>query len=228
MSNINVERLLKGAVLKHLSNDELGKYHDNAVDEVTRSRIDAHLSRCLICERKLEMMQEVLATYHQETVTEEDIARVKALLHPEIPQPEEEDAEEAGKIDPVAIIGVVLPVAFAAWIRQHYIRVALAGSRASGLSEPQDGQTEDDILRWRVVEEESGDLVVRFGSDYTELVGKKFILRVGPIEKTVTLESKMRGKQVGGKVIFTREERKEMPEDARWTVEPLEEDDIEV
>jgi len=226
MSNLNVERILKGAVLMHLTEDELGAYHDNAVDEVTRSRIEAHLDRCLICERKLAMMQEMLATYHQETVTEEDIARAKELLHPGMPKPEktkEKDTEDAVALEPVAVIRMVLPVAFAAWIKQHRIRVALAGARAAGTTEPQDGQTEDGILRWRSVEEESGDLVFRFGSDHMELVGQKLLLKVGKIKKEVVLESKMRGKQAGAKTIFTREERMEMPEDEPLTLELLEE-----
>jgi len=220
MSNINVERLLKDAVLTHLTKDELGAYHDNAVDEVARARIEAHLSRCLICERKLAMMQETLATYHQETVTEKDVALVKALL-----RREPEDRERISREMALAALRVALTAAFTAWIKQHHIRVSLAGAEARGLearglTEPQDGQMEDGSLRWRVVEEDSGELVVRFGSHRTELGGVNLVLKAGPIRKRFVLKP-VTEDQVGAKVAFTRKERAELSEDAQLTIDIL-------
>lgn len=203
MTNINVEQLLRRAVLSHLSDDELGAFHDNAVDEVARNRIEAHLSRCLICERKLMMMQDVLATYHQEPVTAEDITRAKVLLH---------------RQEIVAMLRTVLSVAFAAWIRQHHIRVTLRGASAAGPAKRHHGKTEAGALFWSIVEEEWGDLVVRLGSHRMELAGVKLLLRSGSIEKAVALEPV--GKSlVEAKAIFTREERAKLPEDVQLTID---------
>lgn len=105
MSNLNeLKQLLKGAVA-HLSEDELGAYHDNAVDEVDRACIEAHLGRCLICKRRLAMMREALAAYPQELITEEDTGRVKAfLLHDAIAS-----LESIGRLDSAAVTAEIIP-----------------------------------------------------------------------------------------------------------------------
>jgi hypothetical protein len=205
----NVEQLLKDAVRRHLSDEELGIYNEDAVDEVAGARMKAHLSRCWICDRRLSMMQEMLEAYSKEPVTDEDIALIEHLLHR---KPEEPPVPRGWLAD------------FAAWWQQQRIRPALVGAYSAPVrSQPQDGQTEDGALRWRVVEDEWGDLVVRFGSHRMELEGVNFVLKAGPIQKEVVLEA-VTDDQVGAEVIFTREERTEMPEDIQLTVDILNDD----
>ncbi|HEU0021777.1 MAG TPA: zf-HC2 domain-containing protein [Dehalococcoidia bacterium] len=54
----DMERELNRAVFTHLSEEELGAYYDGTLSEVTRARADAHLKRCLICYRRLSIIQE--------------------------------------------------------------------------------------------------------------------------------------------------------------------------
>jgi hypothetical protein len=56
-----------------------------------------------------------------------------------------------------------------------------------------------------------------------ELEGVNFVLKAGPIQKEVVLEA-VTDDQVGAEVIFTREERTEMPEDIQLTVDILNDD----
>jgi hypothetical protein len=75
----DIERLLAKAASSHLSEKELGAYHDGILTGPARARVEAHLTRCLVCSRKLEMMKEVLEGA-REPVTEEEITHVEALL----------------------------------------------------------------------------------------------------------------------------------------------------
>jgi len=203
----NIERLLKRSVQRHLSEDELGAYHDNVVDEVSRARIEAHLGRCQLCERRYAMMREVLATYTQELLTEADVKWLQ-----EIPG---QKAER--QMDPGAILGTAL-AALKAWIRGHRIRVALAGASAAGPAKRHHGKTEDGPLFWSITEEEWGDFVVRLGSHRMELAGVKLLLTAGSIKKTVALEPV--GKSLDeAKAIFTREERAKLPENVQLAID---------
>ncbi|MBI4687339.1 MAG: hypothetical protein HY756_06120 [Nitrospirae bacterium] len=83
-----------------------------------------------------------------------------------------------------------------------------------------EGQTKDGSLRWYIVEEDSGDLVVRFASHHMELEGVKFQLKAGNFNKTVILEQVMKD-QIGAEVIFPCKERMEMPQDAQLSIEIL-------
>jgi hypothetical protein len=56
-----------------------------------------------------------------------------------------------------------------------------------------------------------------------ELEGVNFVLKAGHIPKEVVLEA-VTDDQVGAEVIFTREERTEMPEDIQLTVDILNDD----
>ena len=146
-------------------------------------------------------------------VTEKDIALVKAFLRGE-------PADRISREMALTALRVALTAAFAAWIKQYHIRVALTGAKARGFTEPQDGQMEDGSLRWRIVEEESGELVARFGSHRLELEGEKLLLKAGAIEKPFILE-RVAEDQVGAKVAFTREERAELSKDAELTIDIL-------
>lgn len=62
LTNEQFENLLKQAVLVHLSDDELGQYHDGATDEVASARIVAHLRQCQMCSGRSALMKLAVAT----------------------------------------------------------------------------------------------------------------------------------------------------------------------
>jgi hypothetical protein len=183
----DVEQLLedtKSVVRRHLNDDELASYYDNAVSQSTRTRMEAHLSNCWICKRRLAMMQEIL----------------------EGSDPLEQLIEAVAQLT--------------AWWQRNFIHPALTEGYglAAGLTQPQDGQTEDGSLRWRVVENRWGEFIVRFGSHRLEFEGVTLIVKIGGLSKRVTLR-KVDDDQVGGRATFTREERLQMPDDAQLIIE---------
>src|SRR5574341_884585 len=58
LTNEQFENLLRLAVLLvHLTDDELGQYHDGATDEVTIARIVVHLRQCQMCSGRSALMK---------------------------------------------------------------------------------------------------------------------------------------------------------------------------
>lgn len=203
MSEFNdIEGLLEEAVLIHLSEDELGTYHDNAVHEADRCRTETHLARCLICSRKLQMMQDVLQS-QGESVDDQDIARVKALLY----------SQRA-----VATVVSSIIVAFNVWVKKRSIH---PGMRARfSTAKVEDGQMEDGSVRWRYVEKESGECIVRFGSHRMELEGLKILVQAGEVSKTVVLKPVTQD-QIGAEVMFTAQESEKIPAEALLSIDVL-------
>jgi len=203
MSEFNdIERRLKEAVLIHLSEQELGAYHDNAAHEADRCRMENHLARCLICSRKLQMMQDVLQS-QGESVNDQDIARVKALL----------DSQRA-----VATVVSSIIVAFNVWVKKRSIH---PGMRARfSTAKVEDGQMEDGSVRWRYVEKESGERIVRFASHRVELEGLKIMVKAGQLSKTVVLKPVTQG-QLGAEVTFTSQESEKIPAEALLSIDVL-------
>ena len=193
---------LKEAVLLHLSEEELGAYHDNAVHEADRSRMEAHLARCLICSSKLQMMQDVLQS-HGENVDDQDILRVKALL----------DSQRA-----MATVVSSIIVAFNVWVKNRSIHPGLRARFSTAKVE--DGQMEDGSVRWRYVEKESGERIVRFGSHRMELEGLKILVQAGELSKTVVLKSVTQD-QVGAEVMFSAQESEKIPAEALLSIDVL-------
>jgi hypothetical protein len=205
MSEVNnIERHLNEAVLTHLSEEELCAYHDNTIDEIDRCRMESHLTRCLICSRKIELMQDVLQS-QDESVDDEDIARVKALL----------DSQRA-----VVAVASSIILAFNLWVRKRNIR---PGLRAKFSTEKvEDGQVEDGSVRWRYVEKESGERILRFGSHCMELEGLKLLVKAGQLAKTVTLKP-VTHSQVGAKVVITAQESEKIAAEISLSIEVIEE-----
>jgi len=192
------DNLVERALLVHQTDEELSLYHDNVADDVTRARIAVHLRRCLICSRRYDMTKHILATYHEVEVPPESIEQLKALIA-QMPPPQ----------------GV--PLFLLERVRRF--GAAAAGERETGKRKIQDGQTEDGVLRWQIIDE-YGDLVVRFYSYHVELEGFKITLRAGSLRKTATLQRKAED-QVGEELIITREELKKLPDDAGLIIESM-------
>lgn len=193
----DVEELLDQAALEHLTDEELGEYHDGVMDEVDRVLAEGHLDRCLPCQERYKTMREVLDTWQQEPVSEEDRALIASLVA-RIPSPQEVARMVA------ALAGITL-----LRLRRRAYRMA---------SEVPDGKTEDGLLRWSTEEEkESGDLVIRFDSDCLGLEGERIAVKVGDLRKEVALER--HGDQVGGELRVTPEEQRELPDDVELVID---------
>jgi hypothetical protein len=200
--NAKVEQFLKGMGRRHPSPKELRAYHEARVQEASRSQIEEHIKGCLICERRLEVMQEMLqAETASRRITAADRARIKRLMSSvpvDASETERPPSERDGVIERLvnAVAEIILPP----------IRIPL-GVGASGATSlvAQKRSGEEHGVWWSLVENEWGDWEVRLGSYRTELSGKTLEVKAGEISKFVTLTEKGEN-QVGGEVAFTSEE----------------------
>lgn len=198
-----IEDLLRRAVLTHLTDDELARYHDGVASDSERYRIEAHLKKCLTCWARYERMRHILATYHEVEVPLESVEEVRELLKRIPPRVKVIEALRA-------VIGLVL-----------LKRIARRGvAFRSAEADITDGQTEDGILRWRIVDEPSGELIVRLWSHCPTLEGVTVKLRIGELVKDMELKPVM-PEQVGAEVRIPARERNQLPEDAQLVIDDI-------
>lgn len=195
----DVERTMKQIMLAHISDDEMGSYHDEAIDDFGRAHVEAHLRRCLICSRKYERMQRILVAAFEESAPPEKIDPAKAL----VARMQLQQALAAG------LIAVVIA------------RARRQGARAADqqFREVYDGQSEDGSLLWRVVEDDSG-IVARFWSHRLELEGLRLRIKIGSLTKEITLK-RVTNDQVGGQARIEGAERQQLPDDWHLFVESV-------
>ena len=96
--NHALEKSLQTSVAVHLTSAELAQHHDGTWgDELTRTRVTAHLRRCLICQRRLQFLQEVTA--EAAAIAPVDVPPIyyeiaQRILHAETRLQDDEEIEE--------------------------------------------------------------------------------------------------------------------------------------
>lgn len=96
--NHALEKSLQTSVAVHLTSAELAQHHDGTWgDELTRTRVTAHLHRCLICQRRLQFLQEVTA--EAAAIAPVDVPPIyyeiaQRILHAETRLQDDEESEE--------------------------------------------------------------------------------------------------------------------------------------
>ena len=204
MSKFNdIESQLKEAVLIHLTEEELCALHDNTANETDRCRMESHLARCLICSRKLQQLMQYTLQSQDEGVDDQDIADVRALI---------------GRQRALAAVVSSIVVAFNIWIRKRSIHPGLKARFSTAKVE--DGQLEDGSVRWRYVEKESGERIIRFGSHRMELEGFKILLKVGELSKIAVLKPVTQN-QVGAEIIITAHEIDKIPAETSLMIDVI-------
>lgn len=199
-----LDQLVQQTIALHPSEDELGLFHDGVTDEVTGARIKAHFRRCPDCRERFDTMQHILATYHEIAVPPESVEQLKALIAKTSPLQAELLRLKA------ALIGAIL-----------VSRVRRLKLRAAVETEVQNGQTENGELQWQSVDDESGELIVRFSSHRPELEGARLILRVDPLpRKEVTLERKAKD-EVGAELRIAAKEREQLPDNVELIIDDI-------
>lgn len=195
----DVDKIIKQAMLAHISDDEMGEYHDEAIDDFRRARVEAHLRRCQICSRKYERMQRILVAAFEESDSPQNLEPARAL----VTRMQLQQTLAAG------FIAVVIARA-----RRRGARLADGEFR-----EVYDGQSEDGALRWRVVEDDSG-IVARFWSHRLDLEGLQLKINIGSLTKEITFK-RVANDQVGGQARIEGAERQQLPDDWQLCVESV-------
>jgi len=203
-----MERELNRAVFTHLSEEELGAYYNDTLSEGARVRLNAHLKRCLICNRRLETMKEVLSP--PEPVPHDTQEVVLSDLRRFLLQAVERDGLLTRSM---SLHRSILSNEFRVLRSREFVteNVPPPGKY--------DGQTEDGYLHWNGAEDaRTGNLVIRFTSPHMTLAGSTLLVRLGDLIQKVQLKPVRNKKQVIGRTIFTRHEISELPDDADFSV----------
>lgn len=180
----------------HLTDDEFIAYAMGTLPADEVARLDVHLDSCLECAAEVERLQEAVAFWDSPEGRQRLVSLRERVLK-KLTQPAPSLWERLA----AALQNLVL-----------FPNAGLAGAPAWAATciRPQDGQTEDGALRWRIVEDEEGNLVVRFGSHHLELEGLRVLLRAGDWTAEAVL-TRVAPDQVGAEVTIPREERERWP-----------------
>jgi hypothetical protein len=202
LSDEEVDKVVRQMALIHLTDPEMGQYHDEVIDDFNGARVEAHLQRCSTCKERYETMKHILATCHGVEVPEESMQHLHSLMA-------QRPMQQAAIVGLMAIVGVVMA------------RAKKRGARAAD-EEPREifnGQSEDGSLQWRVVEDDFA-IVARYWSHRPELEGLKLAIKIGGLTKEVTLK-RVPNNQVGGQTRIEGEERGQLPDDWQLRIESM-------
>lgn len=177
----------------HLTDEEFIAYAMGTLPADEVARLDVHLDSCLECAAEVERLQEAAAFWDSPEGRQRLANLRERVLKKLIPPLWERLAAALRNLVLLPNVGRAGAPAWAA----TYIR-------------PQDGQTEDGVLRWRIVEDEEGNLVVRFGSHHLELEGVRVSLQAGDWTAEAVL-APVAPDQVGAEITIPWEERERLP-----------------
>jgi hypothetical protein len=193
----DIEQLLKDAKFRHLSEATLISYSDDQLDKVGLALADAHLSRCLICTRKLNFLQREAEAIESYVMTEKDHASVDQLIKPEpAKRVSDYNSSELQRLNSYVKDLLV------AWI-VPFSKKAMRG--ADDGDEVWRYKSEDGMLTAWAVLEKDASLTVHFSSPELVWEGAQILFRLGPFSKEITLQRKDSG--VAAKIEIPRRER---------------------
>jgi hypothetical protein len=199
----DLEQLLKNAKYKHLADETLVSYRDKQLGRVGLAIAEAHLRRCLICERRLSLLKEEQEARDSYVVTDKDRAlfeeaKRKVDQPPTPPGPIRTAIQRAATYFNELLTAWVIP----------YSEPAMRGSEDG--EEVWRHQSEDGLLTAWAVMKPDFSLTVHFESTELAWEGLRFQFRLGPFTKEVTLEREGDSKVVAKVVIPRRQLAKNM------------------
>lgn len=193
----DIEQLLKDAKYTHLSEATLISYSDNQLDKVGLALADAHLSLCLICNRKLAFLKEDAEALESYVMTEEDRASIEQLI-----KPEPANRVPAFISNELQRLNSYVRDLLNAWI-VPFSEAAMRG--ASDGDEIWRYESEDGMFTAWAVLEKNASLTVHFSSPEIAWEGARILFRLGPFSKEIALQRKDSG--VAAKIEIPRRKR---------------------
>ena len=189
MKTDDLENELRNLKFTHLTESELAAYCDQEVDQIGRARVEAHVKKCFICERQLELLREENTALSQRTITADDVAFVERLMEQTGQAPGRSPASPAE-------IATELPLQkrLAEYLRQmvaswqiSFGHGALRGEAVQG-EEVWRWQSEDGKLQAHATIEKNADLTIHLSSKDMELEGSRLNVRLGTMSHEITLQ----------------------------------------
>ncbi len=206
-----LDQLFQQTVSLHLSENELGLFHDGVADEVTGARIKAHFRRCPDCQERFDKMKHILATYHEVEIPEESLAQLKSLIAATRPQ-------QAQMATLAALIGLAL-YALDRQGQRRKIPLRLGGAQAAG-EEIYRGEFDGETLTWRVEKDAYDDLTVLFTSNRLDWLDYRLNIQIGPHRRTAVLKP-VDERLLGAGFVITRDERARLGEGDEIKIESI-------
>lgn len=183
----------------HLTEEEFIGFILEDLTEEEEAEVDQHLQRCIPCAQRLELFhdaQEQFPTKEWAAQRESFAAALRERIQVGL-------ADAQRQRLTTALAGVVL--------------LTLVARRRVRAATPitEDGQVEmaQGTLRWRIVEEPTGDLVVRFAAHQLDWNGLALVVTAGSWSREAMLRP-VAEDQVGAELVLTSAERAALPEDA--------------
>lgn len=193
----DIEQLLKDAKFRHLSEATLISYSDGQLDKVGLALADAHLSRCLICERKLTLLKGEAEAHESYVTTEGDRASIEQFIKPgpvnRLPDYISNELQRLNSYVRDLLNAWIVPFS------EPVMRGADDGDEIWRY-ESDDGR----LTAWAVLEK-NASLTVHFSSPERAWEGARILFRLGPFSKEVALQRTDSG--VTAKVEIPRRER---------------------
>jgi len=183
METQDIEQLLENAKYAHLSEATLLSYRDSQLDEIGVALADAHLTRCLVCERKLTFLREEREVL---TITEEPEIRAGDYFHTELQR-----------------LASYVNDLLDAWIIV-FSEPAMRGAKDG--DEVWRYKRDDKLLTAWAILESDASLTVHFSSPELAWEGTRIRFRLGPFRKEVTLQREG-DSGVAAKIEIPRDER---------------------
>jgi hypothetical protein len=179
-----LEKELKSALLRHLTEEELLFHIKGKLDEIRRSRIEVHLKTCRLCQSRLELSREVDASMETREISDEDAKLAKQLLSEHRPFGKVRLAANALSLKRLT---ESLTQLVSSW-QLRFDRVPTRGGQES--EKFWEWQSEDKILKADGVMRKDGTIVIEVSSADVALDGVSLNFHLGPLEKKITLRKK--------------------------------------
>jgi len=178
----DLERALRDAKFHHLTDDVLVSYRDQQLDAISRTQAQLHLDLCLICERRLLLLQKEQAALETYKASAEEIALAKSVLQqisPPVPPPVKIPLRNR-----LAAYGQQVAASWQAYTLQlERVRNSISVDVEFWRWQSEDGQ----LLVYAVMES-TGDLKLYFSSNDPTLEGTRLTVKAGGLSRETTME----------------------------------------
>jgi hypothetical protein len=209
MGTNDIEKLLKKARLKHLSEATLVSYNDDQLDRIELALANVHLRLCHICERKLNFLKGETEALNNSAITDAD------------PTSNEQSIKKKGtKLAPRVSAELERLKSYVEDLRDAWTipfrKQAMRGATDS--DEVWRYESEDGLLTGWAVLDQQANLIVRFSSPELSWEGFRLRFTLGPFSKEIALQ--IEKNKVTAKVVVPRRERAKKMSDISIEVIP--------
>jgi hypothetical protein len=185
MKTEDLEKALKEAKYHHLKDDVLISYRDQQLDAISRTKAEAHLNLCLICERRLLLFQGERAAMDNYEPTAEDRVAAKQALRQVFGGQTETTKAPVGRATLERFTEYVRQAA-ASW--QAFVIQLTPVRGATRSTEIWRWQSEDERFIVYMVVEPTADLTLHFSTSDPGLEGARLKVKTGPLSHEATLQ----------------------------------------